>query len=233
MLIYFVPLILALWAFSPEISIEQLLELAVAATVIYVFYELGYLENDVVTVRMEQDPTLRLSPEQGEYVMAHVPAILISRVLLGAGGLWLLKETPGFVWFLVALCFLILVFATYNRVRGKLNALLHPILVTIRYCGPLIVLVPEIDLLIYGFLLFPLINSLERAAEPRYEIAELQSLWFTNQVSGRWSYYAALSLGVAAYVHLTGESWALLVPVMYLFSYRVLTAVLRPHKVQT
>jgi hypothetical protein len=56
----------------------------------------------------------------------------------------------------------------------------------------LLLVVPRVETALYGFLLFPLINSLERAAEPRYHIMWLQNFRLTNQVSGRWAYFGVL-----------------------------------------
>ena len=230
-LIYLVPLSLTLSVFSPDASWHAFVLLLSGCLAIYSVYELGYIENDTMTIRSEHKPTIRLSQTQMAYVDQHWYQIVVIRVLVASLLLAASYGAPGFNWFALALLCLIPTFTFYNRIRGRANALLHPLLVGIRFCAPLILLKPEPEILLFGFLLFPLLNSLERAAEARYQLPGLQAIWLTNQVSGRWSYYGILLAGLLVAWQLSGISLWLLLPVAYMLVYRVLTAYVRPEKV--
>lgn len=230
-LIYFVPLGLTHAVFTPAWSGAALLQLLLAATAVYALYELGYIENDTLTVQNEVSPTLRLSESQTAYVTENLSKIVTFRLGISMSLVLFMSAAAGISWFLVGLLLLGLTFAIYNRTRGKFNALLHPVLVSLRFSLPVLVVLPDLEVLVYLLLLFPLLNSLERAAEPRYGITWLQTLWLTNQSSSRWLYYLLLMLLTVAYLPLMDQSPALLVPVCYMFIYRLATAYIRPHKV--
>ena len=55
-----------------------------------------------------------------------------SRRTLGIA-VWACAEAPGMMWFTLSLLTLMPVFILYNRTRSKWNALIHPLLVTIRF----------------------------------------------------------------------------------------------------
>jgi hypothetical protein len=230
-LIYFVPLGLTHAVFTPAWSGEALNQLLLAATAVYALYELGYLENDTVTVQHEVSPTVRLSESQTAYVAENLSKIVTFRLGVGISLILFISAAAGITWFLVGMLLLGVTFAIYNRTRGKFNALLHPILVSLRFSLPVLVVLPELEVLLFLLLVFPLLNSLERAAEPRYGITWLQTLWLTNQASSRWLYYLLLMLLTVSYLPLADQSPALLIPVCYMFIYRLATAYIRPHKV--
>ena len=232
-LIYIAPLFLTLFAFAPDVVWSGYLYLSIGMLAIYAVYEIGYIENDVHTVKQEEQPTLRLDSNQTTYVEGKWRSIVLVRALITLALLMACSSADGFLWFLLGLALLLPTFMTYNRFRGPMNAWIHPWLVGIRFCAPLVLVLPQLDVLLYGFLLFPLINSLERAAEPRYGFLGLQSLWLTNQVSGRWSYYGMLLLTLGVWSWLNQQAWLMLLPVVYMFVYRVFTGLVRPVKARS
>ena len=154
--------------FSPDASWHAFVLLLSGCLAIYSVYELGYIENDTMTIRSEHEPTIRLSQTQMAYVDQHWYQIVVIRVLVATLLLAASHGAPGFNWFALALLCLIPTFMFYNRIRGRANALLHPLLVGIRFCAPLILLMPKPEILLFGFLLFPVANSLNgrRSALP-------------------------------------------------------------------
>lgn len=229
-LIYFVPLFLTVFAFQGEIEILDVLYLLLGTTAIYALYEIGYIDNDTTTVQLEAEPTRRLDQNQTAYVQAQLFWIYGARIALAIVAFILCFAAPGFAWGLIGIFVLVPTFFFYNRTRSALNALLHPVLVSVRFCAPVLLLIPDLEVLLYLLLLFPLLNSLERAAEPRYGFVALQNFILSNQTSGRWLYYLIVMLLVSVYLPIRGESPALLIPMAYMFSYRLVTSYLRPHK---
>lgn len=230
LLIYFVPLLLTVFAFKGELTWADCFYLLCAATAIYSVYELGYIDNDSTTVQQEVNPTIRLNESEIAYVFTYKWVISITRLSITLILLGLCFPAPGFSWLFLGLLLLLPTFAIYNRVRGPVNAFIHPILVSIRFCIPVLLLLPEQQVLWYLVLLFPVLNSLERASESRYGLTFLQNLALVNQTSGRWIYYLAIMLGLTVYLPLAKQSPALLLPMAYMFSYRLVTSWLRPHK---
>ena len=76
-LIYLVPLSLTLSVFSPDASWHAFVLLLSGCLAIYSVYELGYIENDTMTIRSEHEPTIRLSQTQMAYVDQHWYQIVV------------------------------------------------------------------------------------------------------------------------------------------------------------
>ena len=223
MMIYFVPLLLILLCFLPDVQPEHAVQLLLATTCTYVVYELGYIENDTVTIRHEQEPTLRLDDLQQEYIADYWLVILLVRLTIAAGLLSYLLASPGAALYVGSLLCLALIFPLYNRRRSSVNAALHPLLVTARYCGPLLLLMPDPMVFAFGLLMFPVVNGLERAAEPRYQLRFMQQLWFANGDSGRWGYYLVASVVWLWVCFAAGLDWLTVVPLLYMFFYRMVS----------
>lgn len=220
-MIYFVPLLLVLVCFSPSLDLAVIIQLFFAAVCTYTIYELGYIENDTVTIRDEALPTLRLGALQLEYVSDYWVVILLVRLLTAGLLLSYLSSAEGFVPYLLSLISLCVVFPLYNRQRGPINAWLHPLLVTARFCGPLMLLLPELSVFLYSLLVFPVLNVLERAREPRYGFKGLEKVWFTNGQSGRWGYYLFVLAGWLLLCVTQDLPLLTALPLFYMFLYRL------------
>ncbi|MEM7364091.1 MAG: hypothetical protein AAF525_08695 [Pseudomonadota bacterium] len=227
--IYIVPLLL-IGTLAQLPLIDAIAIQLLAMVIIYTIYELGYLQNDALTTRTETSPTLRLTPDEMLMVGRWFPGIILARVIIAALLLALLEtlNPPGLDALMFCIVILIPTFLTYNLTRGAINVPLHFILVSVRFSAPVLVLIPETDvmLVLYLILMFPLINTMERAAEPRYELAWLQRNPLANQTSGRWIYYLGFSI-VWTVICITLDLNVLtLIPIVYLFAYRLLSPVL-------
>ena len=224
--VYVIPLLLVGSLAQLPIIDTLAIQLLSIATV-YAVYEVGYLQNDALTTRGEASPTLRLSPDEMDNVRRRFTVIALVRAVIVILLLALLyqMDPPGMQGLLVSLAILIPTFVIYNLTRGAINVPLHFLLVSLRFCAPVLVLIPYPDatLLLYLILLFPLINTLERAAEPRYGLRWAQANPLANQSSGRWQYY--LGLGALWSVTCVGldVNVMTLVPIAYLFAYRLLS----------
>ncbi len=221
--IYPIPISLACLLFTGGASIPVLSGIFLAIISTYSIYEIGYLQNDTVTIQNETNPTLRLTSaavdhvrRQWIYVICTRPAISLILCLI----IYQLK-LPGFGLYCCSLLAIIIVFPVYNRLRGKINVPLHFVLVSSRFCGPALLVFPDLLFFFYLILTFPLLNLFERGAEERYGIDWLQQLPFSNLGSGRYWYYLVVSfLWSALCLSLNVELQTTLIFV-YLFLYRL------------
>jgi len=230
-IIYPVSLLLAYVTFAHQVSAEALLTMLAGMAAIYTVYELGYLANDSFTVKSEVEPTLRLTAQQQVWIEAHWNLILTSRLSLTLVIIaCLLPSQPdGLVVFCCSILLVAITFYFYNRTRGAISIPLHFILVVCRFSGPCMLVMPEIGFLAFTIVAFPLINLMERAAEPRYKLTWAQQLIFSNQGSGRWLYYLIMSLvwaGLTLGLEMELETVSLLV---FLFLYRLISPLIVKH----
>tara|TARA_R110002072_G_scaffold13418_7_gene56201 strand:+ start:35897 stop:36682 length:786 start_codon:yes stop_codon:yes gene_type:complete len=220
-MIYPVPLLLIVFAFGQGFDLEDLVQLILASVCTYTIYELGYIQNDTVTIRSEAQPNLRLGELELEYVSDYWLVMLLVRLMIAGLLLSSLYSAPGFLLYLLSLLILGTVFQIYNRQRGPMNALLHPVLVTARFCGPLMLLLPDLTVFCYGLLVFPVLNGLERAREPRYGLTRLERIWFANSGSGRWGYYLVVLAAWLLLCVTLDLSLLTGLPLFYMFVYRL------------
>jgi hypothetical protein len=84
------------------------------------------------------------------------------------------------------------------------------------------------DLMFLGFTIiaFPLINLIERGAEPRYHVHWLQRRVFLNQRSGRWIYYLIASFLWLVFAIAMGIDIKTTVLLVCLFVYRLISPLL-------
>lgn len=229
--VYIVPLLM-IGSFSPLAITDAFAIQWLAIVAIYTVYEVGYLQNDALTTRSETSPTLRLTPAEMTNVQRLLAPIILVRIFILAALLVVLYalSPPGFNGFVICLACIIPVFLVYNLTRGPVNVPLHFLLVSLRFTAPVVVLFPQLDLLtvVYLLLLFPIINTLERAAEPRYGLTWAQRNPIANQSSGRWQYYLGLSMLWAGTCLALGINLMTLIPIVYLFAYRLLSPLLVP-----
>ena len=206
-------------------GIESLL-LAFAAT--YCLYELGYLQNDTVTVDHEDNPTLRLNRGEKDRVKQLWVSILATRVSTCLAILMTIYQLnpAGALAYVLSLLTIVVVFPVYNLTRGKINVPLHFILVCCRFCGPALLIIPDATFFIYLVLAFPLINLIERGAEGRYGIVWLQKFIFSNRASGRYWYYLLVTLLWAASCFIFDIDLQTTWLFIYFFLYRFLSPIL-------
>ena len=229
--IYPLPILLGCWLFNSGMSFDDLISVSMAVIATYSLYELGYLQNDSVTIENERSPTLRLTGPEISLVKRLRVSILIVRLGISLFFLWMIYHLgqSGFSAFLLTLVIIAVVFPVYNRTRGKINMPLHFILVCCRFCGPALLVYPAPMFLFYLVLAFPILNLIERSAEPRYDIKWIRWAPFvtlSNQHSGRPIYYL---LACFAWLAI-----CLVVPIdlltgllfVYFFLYRLLSPVL-------
>ena len=200
-------------------------------------YECGYIVNDTISIRHEEQPAIRLYDYNFVYFERKKYYIFGARILISLAALFALYALTEDMIMVIrtgtALITMSILFAIYNRWRSRYNVWLYPFLVCSRYV-PLMLLSPhpwEVWLLL--FLSFPLLNALERFSMPRYRWPLMKKLIPTEESKTlfRVAYYCLLSLIATSFFLLKGESLLWLTPIYILCAYRiVLTIYLRTHK---
>ena len=193
-IIYVIPVSLSFLFVSLEFSYANIFKSFLAILLVYNLYEIGYIYNDAETIKKEVSPTLRLDYFQLQYYENNKNNIYCCRFLVAALITLALSFNDRAWIFLLASWAIIPAYALYNTVRSRLNIPLHFILVTLRYCSPVLLFTGMNDAYIFLFmiLLFPLINTLERCTERRFNFDFFKDFFLTNKKNGRYFYYFIL-----------------------------------------
>ncbi len=163
-IIYVIP-VTYLFIWQNSFSIFDLTYIGVAIIVIYNFYEIGYIQNDTETIKIEKNPTLRLDSMSYMYYEKNKKKIYAIRITVGI--LFLLTL---FLFFDINIIFFILVFLIliiyqlYNNIRNAWILAINFFLVSIRYLAPLMMITSEInkEIIISALFTYPILNLFER-----------------------------------------------------------------------
>ena len=193
---------------------------------VFSIYECGYIANDTLSIRHEEQPSIRLYANNFEHFERHKALIFASRIgysLLALLALYALNGYETTLRTAFSILVMAFLFGFYNRWRSRYNVWLYPFLVCSRYI-PFMLLVPhpwEVWLLL--FLSFPLLNALERFSMPRYRWPLMRKLIPSenSKTLFRAVYYSVVLLLTFLLVQAKGYTYILLVPIMILCLYRV------------
>lgn len=149
-------------------------------------YEIGYLVNDVLTVRNEKSPTIRLSSDEQLFVIERFNAIVSARIILfiiTAYCIYLYGKyvdimTQSLI-FLAMMAITQIAFLFHNYNRNRLNVLSYFILSTGRYTSAPLLLANDSNVLILAIttiLMMPLLRTIEHACKPKYNFKLLRNV---------------------------------------------------------
>lgn len=198
--------------------------LAMLAT--YVIYEMGYVGNDVFTIRKENKPPARLSWDEVRFFEKHYISIIVSRILWFVAvcvGIYALAAWWGLtlylVPFLIAMVILRLIFLAHNSVRGRPTILTFFGLATFKYSSVFLLFVPlsaAISPFVLGTLLFPLVRTLGNSTREKYKLPFMPNFVGDFYIF-RMKYYGVFVVLSLIFYVLLQSSFALLA--LVLFSY--------------
>lgn len=166
-------LILFLYYGASGIS-EQLINFMLAFTAMYSVYEIGYLQNDTFTVKIENEPSYRLKKEQRDYVERYALLLIAfhfgEAVVLAV--ILYIRQTPYLWSFVLMLCMLYVAYAFYNSFRNKSNIIAIFFVLLGKYCAVPMLFIPLKGNAVYYITLIlaiPLYRTIEMAmAAKRY-----------------------------------------------------------------
>lgn len=220
-MIYPVPILLSAYLYGDVSTPASWFAVVLAMIAIYAVYELGYMDNDTRTVKMEWEPTERLSTRDKAVYEKWRKAIIALRLVFVAGVVVGISQlipvnVAGETLFVLGLLIIPLAFSLYNGSRGRINLPLHFLLVVCRFTLPGMVVVstglPQYWVVM--LLVFPVINLLERGGEARYRLGFLEPVnRCRNQA--RIGYY--LGCGLVAALAWTAQ--IVRIEVVWMFAY--------------
>ncbi|MEZ4859229.1 MAG: hypothetical protein R2781_10500 [Flavobacteriaceae bacterium] len=172
-------------------------------------YEIGYLENDVFTIKKEKNPTLRISEDKIQSIEKNFSKIRFFKIgisVLGIGALYFMDK-QGFIecnllFFLIGMLLSRSSFYAHNTLRSRWNIVTYFFLSTTKYLS-ITVLFLDFKIAYSTFLtvalLFPLPRTLEHAAKVKYGL-NTYSKWIGNLDTFRLKYYTvAVLIGLLIY----------------------------------
>lgn len=229
--VYFVPLGYLFFQFADVSSVSDYFMLIVGFLLINYVYENGYIENDIITIKKEEDPTLRLPAGDVEVLEKRLTGIFIIRflVILVLLAVYFFLA-PGSLTFqrpldlLILLVVLQVLYLIYNRIRNILNLLLILPLSFIRFFGFIIPFVSErylFSFVVMASLLYPLPKLLEFTRKDRFRLKILSRL-VGNIDAFRVKYYIGLVLLclIIKYLYPRIYIYPYLIISIYFFLYR-------------
>jgi hypothetical protein len=206
--------------------------IAAGLTLIYNNYEIGYIQNDCMTIRLESRPTLRVSARQLSFyennnLMIYGWRLFVSLLISGFMERWpagSATSSPRTEVFILLAWSILPAFLLYNKIRSRWNLPMHFVLVCLRFGTPFFLMTSSWISVSLSILLFPLLNLTERMTEPRFGLVWTRSLKINDCNEGRHWYYALLTSGLFIAVIVIADLRKLLIPFLsvssYLFLYR-------------
>lgn len=196
-------------------------------------YEIGYLENDTVTIRREPMAQSRLLAPDHRFFDAHlglVASLKAAVAILATVALAALDHARGagldVAAYAVGLALTIGVFALHNTIRSRWNIATVFGLLTLKYGAPLLLVSPapdELAALSAAATAYPLAGAIEYAAKPRFGLRWAMRL--TADIDRfRVGYYALLLLASVSGALLWPGApiWQLLPAIaLYFLAYRL------------
>ena len=197
-------------------------------------YELGYILNDTITTQREQNPTIRLYPQNLHHYERYQWYIIFCRIVYSISTiicLLFVNNTPianiqpqHLTYTILSIVSSFPIFLLYNHWRSYHNVLLYPVLVFSRYHP--FALLYEINwiIILFLFISFPMINMIERFSMPRYRFSIIRTIIPNEDTKSlfRVVYYTII-LVISSILHLLGIiSLKLIIPIIVLFIYRLL-----------
>lgn len=186
-------------------------------------YEIGYIRNDVFTIKKEINPTLRLTKDECEFVEKNIKNILIFKYSIAVISVIIifLLGLQGIEYFL-GLVLIEVFYYAHNNIRNRWSILSFFILSTLRYCVPLVIFNQNVLIAISVFVLVASIpRTFEKAAEKKYNIKFMISIFDAlDKNLFRVIYYLALSVNILAQVMIGDIKSVYIVVSVYYLLYR-------------
>jgi hypothetical protein len=196
---------------------------------LFTIYEIGYIENDTVTICREERPTLRLSMSDTLWGRRHLVSVAVIRYgivgfIFWGGYKFLPRFSEHAVAFAALLIAVQLIYLLYNRVRGTFILPVFGILVLLRfslYGLPYQTFHTLLEYLVAALLVYPLPNAMEWAKKKR-RFEKFTAMAIPNVDRFRVNYYSLLTvLSLFWRMISPGKpSTACLVLAVYFLSYR-------------
>jgi len=207
-------------------------------------YEIGYIENDIQTIKKEKKPTLRLEKKDYIFFEENYKKVLFLKIFIAFLLLVIVYilsiyfSLDIYIFRFISMLMIVrLMFYFHNKIRSRINIITFFTLATTKYIMPLFLILSPNNLVIawmISFLIFPLLRIMEHARKEKYELRK----WITfigNLDLFRIKYYLFMSiLTLLIYLSSQNTDIALLhVLLVYFLIYRVASFMLVSKKIYT
>ena len=146
----------------------------------YSIYEIGYIENDIVTVKKEKNPTIRLNRENNKYIKKNYSKIIISKYLIFLISLaflsWIdlwIEYVLNIKYFIIHVLLTRLIFFCHNYFRNRFTIVTFFLLSISKFTFPLILFI-DLEIINYALLLsitiFPILRTIEIFLLKRFQL---------------------------------------------------------------
>jgi len=192
-------------------------------------YEIGYIENDVITTKKEKNPTFRVNAGEDSFLESRRGWIEAARWAIAVSTFLFLisldQQGLRLSAFAGLLIFTRAAFLAHNKIRNRLNILTYFVLSATKYAAIPVLMVRD-DTLLFAIAItltmFPLIRTLEHATKRKYALE-----WLRKRIDKmnifRVKYYFLCFISAAAVFLYTGcsSSLAAVVVFSYFLLYRL------------
>lgn len=194
-----VPVGLACWLLHDEPKPSMLIWMLLGWLAYYGWYEIGYLQNDLVTVTKEENPTQRVRDEHIGFFHSCYTSLVAARFLYTAFFLALFSQPQSthVTTFIAVLAATYVAFLLHNHLRSRANIFTYFALSSLKMLAVPALLLPSTAMtanLGFFILLFPLVRTWEHAGKPKYGFTRI-GVAARNPDAFRVAYYALLVLG--------------------------------------
>ena len=207
------------------INYKFFLVFVIGVTTIYTIYEIGYIQNDTETIKIEYCPTLRLPEEDMLYYEESKIKIYIIRIICIIFFLIILYLFDIKIQkFGIILIILLLSFFLHNLYRSRINLLTQFFLSSIRYLsiGLLFIDVKVITDYCIFLLIFPVINIIEWFTKERFNLPFFIDM--RSKIDIMRVYYYSITIVIVLFYFSHNIFYKeVLIILFYFLSYRIST----------
>ena len=232
----FLPNVLPIFLIKNVVNFKIILDSFIAFTVMYCVYEIGYLQNDVITVMQETNPTYRLKKEEREYVKKHYLTLISARIIyifILIYFLWKNKYV-GFNYFIISIFILYIGYSFYNSYRNRYNLISLFFVLIGKYCAVPLLFLPIKDyyhIILAILFAIPIYRVIEEAYTGKIYTLKCKLFSSKNIDLTRMLYYLILlSISVLMYVCLDSEYIYEILIYSYLFIFRMICYIASKNK---
>lgn len=175
--VYYIPSLIIFNHYKPLDNFTNFFIYLLGITVINIFYENGYIENDSKTTKIEANPNMRISQKEFNFVDKNFYKIILIRLFLAALLISIFyyysNDWIGTLILILTSVLIQIIYLFYNRVRNIANLYLILPLSFLRFYGYILPFVPYEKLIEFAFavsFIYPISKTLEFATRKRFKI---------------------------------------------------------------
>lgn len=222
---YVIPIIIIIFQSKMNNSFEESIVLGIFSILSYMsIYEIGYLFNDIKTVKFEKNPTMRIEKEERNFLEAKLIKISVIKCIISFFIFELITVSDRKIDYFIVLSLTLCLYYFHNNIRVKyINFITFMLLSLCRFTFPIYIINKNqlnLENIIEIFFILVLIRNIELVGK-KYNFLKLNFYYKKEEL--RVIYYLFLILLVKA-LEINKINHRLL---YYMFCYRVICLLLK------